>query len=79
MDQHRAHPDFHWIDPPGRCRWCGRISFLANERGPAHPCCEARQSYDCEACNTSAALARQWDRYGRQHAQRKADYWKENA
>lgn len=47
-------------EPAGDCRVCGLPSWLADEYGPAHPCCvlhEAKHGEDCPACRASRQLA----------------------
>ena len=52
---------------PLPCRYCGRPSWLADETGPAHPCCrwwfEREGAPHCPACRTSEALRRRTEDY----------------
>lgn len=45
---------------PNPCRYCGEPTWLADEHGPAHPCCrwwfEDEGRRHCPACRTSSAL-----------------------
>lgn len=47
--------------PLGPCRLCGRAAYLADDEGPAHPCCvlwaEAAPGVDCPACRQGEAQA----------------------
>ena len=45
------------------CRLCRNQTFLADEKGPVHPCCIFWMEHEgqaiCIACQTSAGLNRQ--------------------
>jgi hypothetical protein len=47
--------------PLGPCRVCGRPSWMADDLGPAHPCCEAWAAREprkpCPSCAASRAAA----------------------
>ena len=56
---------------PGPCRLCGGPTWMQDELGSVHPCCQLWNRGDCPACKASEALNREQRRRGPRHG------WKE--
>jgi hypothetical protein len=35
-----AHRPLSSLENPGACRYCGQPSWLSDQTGPLHPCCQ---------------------------------------
>jgi hypothetical protein len=62
---------------PAPCRRCGGPSWLADEDGAIHPCCElhrAGKGRPCLACKSSEMLNREQRRRGKKHISQPSAY-----
>lgn len=62
---HVPPKDLRRLELPGVCRFCGDPTWMADDDGPLHPCCEMWAAVlaagkPCPACAQSRSATREW-------------------